>query len=120
MFKMIEHPADYEIRTFIRFLNARKIKPADIHRQLCELYGEGAISDGMLRRWVRKFNESRVSVLDEQRSSAGKGAVVARASLRPPVNRSSDVFMHCGCAELICECQLHNGMDIFCLFRERI
>ena len=53
-------------------------------------------------------------------TSAGNGAVVAGVSLRPPVNRSSDVVMHCGCAELISECQLHNGMDIFCLFRERI
>ena len=54
--------------------------------------------------------------------SAGNGAVVAEASLRPPVNRSSHVFMHCGCTELISECQLHNGtgMDIFCLFREHI
>ena len=32
------------------------------------MYGEDAISDGMVRRWVRKFNEGRVSVLDEQRT----------------------------------------------------
>ena len=50
--------------------------------------------------------------------SAGNGAVVAGASLRPSVNRSSDVFMHCGCAELISESQLHNGMGIFRLFKE--
>lgn len=57
MFKVIEHPADCEMRSVIRFLNARNIKPADIHRQLCEVYGDDAISDGMVRRWVRKFNE---------------------------------------------------------------
>ncbi|KAJ4436850.1 hypothetical protein ANN_16982 [Periplaneta americana] len=39
---------------------------ADIHRQLCEVYGDDAISDGMVRRWVRKFKEGRVSVHDEQ------------------------------------------------------
>ncbi|KAJ4441066.1 hypothetical protein ANN_10916 [Periplaneta americana] len=43
------------------------IDSADIHRQLCEVYGDDAISDGMVRRWVRKFNEGRVSVHDEQR-----------------------------------------------------
>ena len=68
MFKVIEHPADCEIWSVIRFLNARNIKPAAIHRQLCEVYGEDAISDGMVRRWARKFNEGRVSVPDEQRT----------------------------------------------------
>ena len=53
-------------------------------------------------------------------SSVANGAVDAGANLRPPVNRTSDLYMHCGCAELISECQLHNDMDIFCLFRERI
>ena len=66
MFKVIEHPADCEIRFVIRFLNARNIKPADIHGQLCEVYGEDAISNGMVRRWVRKFKEGRVSVLEQR------------------------------------------------------
>ena len=65
MFKVIEHPADCEIRSVISFLNARNI---NIHPQLCQVYGEDAISDGMVRRWVRKFNEGRVSVHDEQRT----------------------------------------------------
>ena len=69
MFKVIEFPADCEMWSVIRFLNARNIKPTDIQRQLCEMYGEDTISDGMVRRWVRKFNEGRVSVHDEQRTS---------------------------------------------------
>ncbi|KAJ4435708.1 hypothetical protein ANN_18324 [Periplaneta americana] len=44
------------------------IKPADNHHQLYEVHGDDAISDGMVRRWVRKFNEGRVSVHDEQRT----------------------------------------------------
>ena len=32
------------------------------------VYGEDAITDGMVRRWVRKFNEGHVSVLDQQRN----------------------------------------------------
>jgi hypothetical protein len=57
MFKTIERPADCEIRSVIRFLNAKNVKPADIHRQICEVYGENAVSDGMVRKWVRQFNE---------------------------------------------------------------
>jgi hypothetical protein len=53
MFKNIEKPVACEIRSVIRFLNARNMKPADIHRQLCEVYGEHAMSDSMVRshRW---------------------------------------------------------------------
>ena len=43
MFRMIERPADCEIRSVIRILNARNVKPADIHRQICEVYGESAM-----------------------------------------------------------------------------
>jgi transposase-like protein len=70
MFKTIERPADCEVRSVIRFLNARNVKPADIHRQVrvCEVYGENAMSDGMVRRWVRQFNEGRENVHDEARS----------------------------------------------------
>jgi hypothetical protein len=57
MFKKIEKPAACEMWSVISFLNARKIKPHDIHSQLCEVYGEHAMSDSMVRRWVRHFNE---------------------------------------------------------------
>ena len=44
------------------------MKPADIHRQICEVFGENAMSDGMMRKWVRKFKEGRDNVHDEPRS----------------------------------------------------
>jgi hypothetical protein len=34
MFKKIENPVACEMRSVIRFLNAKNIKPAGIHRQL--------------------------------------------------------------------------------------
>jgi hypothetical protein len=68
MFKMIERPADREIRCVIRFLNARNVKAVDFHRQICEVYGENAMNDGMVRKWVSKFNEGRDNVPDEPRS----------------------------------------------------
>jgi hypothetical protein len=53
MFRKIEKPAACKIQSVIHFLNARNMNPADIHRQLCEVYGERAMSDSIVRRWVR-------------------------------------------------------------------
>jgi hypothetical protein len=57
------------MRSVIRFLNARNMKPSDIHRQLCEMYGDHAMSDSVLRRWVRHFNDGRENVHDDPRSA---------------------------------------------------
>jgi len=65
MFKTIERAADCEIRSVIRFLNARNVLPSEIHHQTCQLYGDNATSDGMVRKWVRMFNEGRENVHDE-------------------------------------------------------
>jgi len=40
MFKIIENPAACEMRSVIRFLNAKNVTLAEIHPQLCDLYGE--------------------------------------------------------------------------------
>jgi hypothetical protein len=64
------------VRSVISFLNARNIKPADIHRQLCDLYGEHAMSDSMVRRWVRHFNEGRENIHDDSRS--GQSSVIMK------------------------------------------
>ena len=68
LFKTIEGAADCEIRSVIRFLNARNVLPSGIHHQICEVYGDNAMSDGMVRKWVRMFNERRENVHDEARS----------------------------------------------------
>ena len=31
--------------------------PAEIHRQLCDVYGEHAMSSSVVQRWVQLFNE---------------------------------------------------------------
>jgi len=46
--KKIENPAVCELRSVIRFLIARNTKPADIHRQIYEVYGENTMSDSMV------------------------------------------------------------------------
>ena len=68
MFKTIEGAADCEIRSVIRFLNARNVLPSETHHQICQVYGDKAMSDGMVRKWVRMFNEGRENVHDEARS----------------------------------------------------
>jgi len=49
MFKTIEGAADCEIRSVIRFLNANNVLPSEFHHQICQVYGDNAISDGMVR-----------------------------------------------------------------------
>jgi len=55
MFETIEGAADCQIRPVIRCLKARNVLPSDIHHQICQVYGESALSDGMVRKWVRMF-----------------------------------------------------------------
>ena len=42
--------------------------PSEIHHQICQVYGDNAMSDGMVRKWVRMFNEGREMLHDEARS----------------------------------------------------
>jgi len=53
MFKTIEEAADFEIRSVIRFLKARNVLPSEIHHQIRQVYDDNAMSDGMVRKWVR-------------------------------------------------------------------
>jgi len=67
MFKTIEGAADCEIRSVICFLKARIVLPSEIYYQICQVYGDNAMSDGMVRKWVRIFNGGREKVHDEAR-----------------------------------------------------
>jgi len=68
MFKTIEGVADCEIRSVIRLLNARNVLPSEINHQICQVYGDNAMSDGMVRKCVRMINEGREKIQDEARS----------------------------------------------------
>jgi len=56
MFKTIEGATDCEIWSVIRFLNYRNVLRSEIHHQICQVYGDIAMSDDMVRKWVRMFN----------------------------------------------------------------
>jgi len=74
MFKKTDNLAACEMRSVIRLLNAKNMTPAEIHRQLCDVYGEHAMSSSMVLRWVRLFNEGRENAHDDPRS--GRPSVV--------------------------------------------
>ncbi|KAJ4429731.1 hypothetical protein ANN_21935 [Periplaneta americana] len=69
-FKMndvIDNPADCEVRSMIRFLNARHLKSAEIYRQLKEVYGDTVMNERNVRKWCEMFNNGRTNVHDETR-----------------------------------------------------
>jgi len=49
MFKTMEGAANCEIWSVIHFLNARNVLPSEIHHQICQMYGDNAMCDGMVR-----------------------------------------------------------------------
>jgi len=100
MFKAIEGTADYEIRCAICFLNARNVLPSEIHHQNCQVYGDNAMSNVTVRKWVWMFNEGRENLHDEGRSgrpSLVNDDFVRKANERVRDDRRftiSDLFLH--------------------------
>jgi len=88
MFKTIEGAAVWEIRSVIGFLNARNVLPSEIHHQICQVYGDHAIIDGMVRKCVRMFTEGRENVHDEARS--GRPSLVNDNLVRKVNERERD------------------------------
>ena len=63
----IETPVTRKVRSVIRFLNAKNLHQAEIHRNFVEVYGDGALKEGNVRKWCRLFEESRTNLFDEER-----------------------------------------------------
>jgi hypothetical protein len=61
----IENLASCEIWSVIKVFNVKNVRPAEIYQQVCEVYGENAVSDGMVRRRCRMFSEGRTNVRDD-------------------------------------------------------
>ena len=57
MFKTIEGAAVCVIRSVTRFLKTRNVLPSEFHHQTFQVYGDNAMSDGIVIKWVRMFNE---------------------------------------------------------------
>ena len=72
-------PAESEVRAVIRFLSAKGVKSIHIRREICQVYGQNIMSDGMVRKWVRAFKDGRTNVHDEEPS--GRPSVFNEESL---------------------------------------
>ena len=69
MFEMaapIRSPAKCEVRSVIRFLNAKGGRPVEIHKQIVAVCGN-VMNWQNVMKWCREFSE-RTDVHDEQRS----------------------------------------------------
>ena len=64
----LARPADCTIRSVILFLAAKNKSPAEIHRELCEVFGVDIMSVQMVRRWVKELKEGRRELHDLPRA----------------------------------------------------
>ena len=62
--------------------------PSEIHHQICQVYGDNAMSDGMVRKWIRMFNEGRENMHGEARS--GNSSLVNAELVRKVNERMRD------------------------------
>ena len=70
MFEMaapIQSPAKCEVRSVIRFLNAKGERPAEIHKQIVAVCGN-VMNRQNVSKWCREFSEGRTDIHDVQRS----------------------------------------------------
>jgi len=75
------------------------VLPSEIRHQICQVYGDNAMSDDIVRKWVRMFNEGRENVHNEVRS--GRPSLVNDDFVHK-VNEKTDVsqFLICPCTFL--------------------
>ncbi|GBM96075.1 hypothetical protein AVEN_112694-1 [Araneus ventricosus] len=122
MFKTIADPADCEVRSVIRFLNPNNVKQSEINRQLIEIYGENVMTDGMVRKWVRPFNDGRTNVHDEARSgqhSVVSDDLVAKVNEKIGENRRFTIRMLCDEFPQISKAVLHENVTNRLNYRKR-
>ena len=62
---IVADPTSFEVRAVIRFLRAEGQSAAEIHRQLCRVYGANVMSDSCVREWCTKFRDGRTDVHGE-------------------------------------------------------
>jgi hypothetical protein len=70
----IENPASCEVRSVIRFLLAKNLKPIEIHRELCAVYGNNIMNESSVRKWCIQFKNGRTDVHDQEKS--GRPSIV--------------------------------------------
>jgi hypothetical protein len=64
---LIQSPAKCEVRSVLRFLNAKAERPGEIHKPIVAVYGNITNWQNVMK-WCCEFSEGRTDVHDEQRS----------------------------------------------------
>ncbi|GBN08660.1 hypothetical protein AVEN_257549-1 [Araneus ventricosus] len=122
MFKTIADPADCEVRSAIWFLNTNIVKQAEIHSQLVEINAENVMTDRMVRKWVRQFNDGCTNVHDEARSgrpSVVNVGLVAKVNEKIRENKQFTIRMLCDELPQISKTVLHENVTNRLNFRKR-
>ena len=60
----IQSPAKCEVRSVIRFINAKGKRPAEIHKQIVAVYGN-VMNRQNVTKWCRELSEGRTDDDDE-------------------------------------------------------
>jgi hypothetical protein len=62
----IDNPASCEVRAVICVLHTKNMSAAEIHHELCVVYGQNVMSEGTVRQWCRMFKDEQTNVNDEE------------------------------------------------------
>jgi hypothetical protein len=62
----IDNPTSSEIRAVIRFLWAKNMSTAEIHRELCAIYDQNVMSEGAVSQWCRMFKDGQPNIHNEE------------------------------------------------------
>jgi hypothetical protein len=56
-----------EVGAPVRFLRAKNMRAAEIHRELCAaVCGQNVMSEGTVRQWCAMFKDGRINVHSEE------------------------------------------------------
>jgi hypothetical protein len=75
----IESPAKCEVRSVLRFLNAKAECPVEIHKQIVAVYGD-VMNRQNVTEWRHEFSKGRTDIHEEQRS--GRPSLISDACLQ--------------------------------------
>ncbi|GFR86171.1 histone-lysine N-methyltransferase SETMAR [Elysia marginata] len=77
-----------EVRAVVRFcflfvcLFTKRTRPSEIHKQMAETYGEGALSRSRVYQWYTWFGEGQTSLDDEPKSGRPKTSTNGENKIR--------------------------------------
>ncbi|GFO49959.1 transposase [Plakobranchus ocellatus] len=88
----IKERSKLEVRAVVHFLFSKGTKPSEIHKQIAETYGEGAMSRSRVYQWCTWFEGGRTSLGDEPNTLDRLKEAIRRK--RPGLLRRGVVLKH--------------------------